>query len=149
MPVRQKADPWRAGVLQLGHDPSFTLSLQERDEMLRNIRSIEQGAMKLLDYRARQSTLLGSTDGVGRERPARDPGYGGAGELSGPGINTAAHPPVSHHTTHRPRFPPPGPATHSHKMPGTTAPNTRKGSKRKAAGDAKVRLLQIKREFSV
>jgi hypothetical protein len=39
--------------------------------MLRNIRSIEQGAIKLLDYRARQSTLLGSTDGVCRERNLR------------------------------------------------------------------------------
>jgi hypothetical protein len=58
---------------QLHEKGCFTLSLQERDEMLKNIKYIEQGATKLLDYCARQSTLLGSTSGVIRGRPVRNP----------------------------------------------------------------------------
>jgi hypothetical protein len=58
---------------QLDEKGCYILSLQERDEMQKTIRGMEQGANKILDYCARQSALLGSTSGVIRGRPVRNP----------------------------------------------------------------------------
>jgi hypothetical protein len=58
---------------QLDEKGCYVLSLQERDEMEKNIRGMQQAATKMLEYAARQSALLGLTTGDIRARPVRNP----------------------------------------------------------------------------